>query len=223
MANASPRAIARHLIATRGRLFAEELGIDLAANTPEALFSWLVAALLFSARISADIAAAAAEALIEEGWTTAEALAAAGWEARTRALNRSGYARYDESTSRMLGDTAALLISRYGGDLRMLRELAGRKPAEERRLLKQFKGIGDVGADIFCREAQIIWDELYPFADRRALSAAQALGLGESARDLAKLVSRRDFPRLVAALVRTARVKDFAKICAAAHLTTGFR
>jgi len=216
MPRISSRAIARHLVQTRGRLFSEELGIDLAANTPEALFSWLVAALLFSARISADIALAAAAALIEQGWTTPEKMAGAGWEARTRALNRSGYARYDESTSRMLGDTCALTVARYGGDLRMLRESAGRDPEAERRLLKQFKGIGDVGADIFCREAQVSWDELYPFADARALTAARALGLGETARELATLVSKEAFARLVAALVRTALAKDFAAVREAA-------
>jgi endonuclease III len=211
MPRISSRAIARHLVQTRGRLFSEELGIDLAANTPEALFCWLVAALLFSARIGAGAALAAAEALFEEGWTTAERMAAAGWEARTRALNRSGYARYDESTSRMLGDASALIVEAHGGDLRKLRQAAGRKPEEERRLLKQFKGIGDVGADIFCREAQTVWDELYPFADARALAAARALGLGETAGELAGLVSKRDFPRLAAALVRTALAKDFAE------------
>jgi hypothetical protein len=43
----------------------------------------------------------------------------------------------------------------------------------ECKLLKEFKGIGDVGANIFCREAQIAWDELYPFADRKALVVSQ--------------------------------------------------
>lgn len=209
MPHTASRAIARHLVATRGRLFSDELGIDLAANTPEALFCWLVAALLFSARISAEIALAAAAALVEQGWTTAEGMQEAGWEARTRVLNQSGYARYDESTARMLGDTCALVIAAYGGDLRRLREAAGRAPEAERRLLKQFKGIGDVGAGIFCREVQVAWQELYPFADQRALNAARALGLGSSAQALAGLVSRQDFARLVAALVRTARAKDF--------------
>jgi len=53
--------------------------------------------------------------------------------------------------------------------------------------------------------------ELYPFADRRALAAAHELGIGESAGEPATLVPRRDFPRLVAALVRTARAKDFVE------------
>ena len=71
-------------------------------------------------------------------------------------------------------------------------------------LLKQFKGIGDVGADIFCREAQIVWDELYPFADRKALDTAHRLRLPTSGGGLARLVDRRDLPRLLAGLVRVA-------------------
>lgn len=51
-------------------------------------------------------------------------MAEATWRQRTDVLNRAGYARYDESTSRMLGDTAQLLLDRYRGDLRKLREEA---------------------------------------------------------------------------------------------------
>ena len=69
-------------------------------------------------------------------------------------------------------------------------------------MVKQFKGIGDVGADIFCREAQIAWDELYPFADRKALDIARRFRLPTSAGGLARLVDRRDLPRLLAGLVR---------------------
>jgi hypothetical protein len=112
----------------------------------------------------------------------------------------------------MLGDTAELLLREYDGDLRQLRERAGHDPAEERRLLKQFKGIGDVGADIFCRKIQGVWDELYPFADRKALAAAAKLGLGRDPAALAKLVPRKDFPRLVAALVRTSLAKDYEAV-----------
>jgi hypothetical protein len=72
----------------------------------------------------------------------------------------------------MLGDTARVLLDRYAGDLRTLREEAGGRPEQERALLKQFKGIGDVGADIFLREVQAVWDEVRPFVDRRARAGA---------------------------------------------------
>ncbi len=123
-------------------------------------------------------------------------------EQRAKTLNEAGYARYDERTSTMLEDMAQLLLDRYGGDLRKLREEDDREPQRERKLLKEFKGIGDVGADIFFREAQVAWEELFPFADRRALEGAKELGLEDEAEALLRLVGDRDLPRLVAALVR---------------------
>ncbi len=94
------------------------------------------------------------------------------------------------------------MLGRHGGDLRKLREEAGREPERERKLLKEFNGIGDVGADIYFRKAQVAWEELFPFADRRALEGAKELGLGDDAEALLRLGGDRDFPRLVAALVR---------------------
>src|SRR5690606_14135422 len=216
MAGPSRDRIVEALLERHGQTYAAELGIDLERNTPSVLYRWLCAATLLSARIGAKIAMQAARALAEQGWTTAQKMAETTWEERTRVLNQAGYARYDESTSRMLGDTARMLLDEYGGDLRRLREAAGRDPARERALLKECKGIGDVGADIFCREAQIAWDELYPFADRRALEAAARLGLEDDAARLAKRVPREDYPRLLAALVRTDLADDFAGVLDAA-------
>lgn len=202
MAKPSEREIVRVLIERHGRTFAQELGIPVENNTPSPLFRLLCASLLFSARIGAQIAAKAAEALAERGWTTPEKMADSTWEERAGTLNEAGYARYDERTSTMLGDSAQQLLDRYGGDLRKLREEAGREPERERELLKEFKGIGDVGADIFFREAQVAWGELFPFADRRALEGARKLELGDDTGALVGLVGEEDFPRFVAALVR---------------------
>lgn len=81
------------------------------------------------------------------------------------------------------------LLEDYKGDLRNLREEAGRDPKRERTLLKRLKGIGDVGVDIFFREVQAAWDELVPFADKRVMKAARQLGLGNNATDLHKMPS----------------------------------
>lgn len=129
-------------------------------------------------------------------------MAAASWEDRARVLNEAGYARYDERTSSMLAETSELLLDRYRGDLRRLRAEADHDPAGERRLLKQFKGVGDVGVDIFFREVQRPWSELYPTADRRALKAAERLGLGQDVGDLGRLADGDDLVRLVSGLVR---------------------
>ena len=199
-----------------GQTYAAELGIDIEKNTPSPLFMLLCASLLYSARIRADAATQALKALFAEGWTTPQKMADTTWEQRVKVLNANGYARYDESTSRMLGDTVDLLLSEYDGDLRKLREAAERKPSKERRLLKGFTGIGDVGVNIFFREAQLAWPELYPFADKAALTAAKRLGLGETTESLAGMVDREDFPRLVAALVRVHLAKAYDDIAAVA-------
>jgi hypothetical protein len=185
------------------RTFAEELGIDVEANTPAAWFCLLVISMLSSARVGHAIALRSARVLIERGWTTPGKMAAASWEQRVNALDEGGYVRYDERTAAMLAQTAQMVVARYGGVLRRLRDEAGRDAAQERKLLKQFKGIGDVGANIVFREAQAGWPELYPFADERVLTAAKALGLPADANALAEMVrGRRQFARLVAALIR---------------------
>jgi hypothetical protein len=204
------------LLDLHGYTYAAEIGFDPGRNTPSPLFRLLCACMLFSARIGTNIAISAAKALADRGWTTAKKMADSTWAERAKTLNEAGYARYDEQTSRWLGETTELLLDRYRGDLRQLREAADRDPATERRLLKEFKGIGDVAVDIFFREIQGAWDELYPFADRRALDAAKALDLGNDAAALSTLVDREDFPRLVAALVRVRQADDADRVRRAA-------
>lgn len=185
-----------------GRTYADELNIHVERNTPSEWFKLLIFALLASTRISKNLSIRAAREVFREGWTTPKRMAAATWQQRVDVLDRAGYARYDESTSRYLDQTAHLLLDRYNGDLRQLREAAERHPDRERELLKEFKGIGDVGCDIFFRDAQAVWVELRPFADGRALNAAQQLGLGSRANELAKLVEDKEFVRLIGALAR---------------------
>lgn len=195
------RRVAEAVLARYPRSYAEQLGIR-ALDTPSPLFRLLVMALLMSARIRASVALNATRALFDHGWTTPRRLADATWEERTAVLNEAGYARYDERTSRMLGETCRLLLDRYHGDLRTLREQAGRDPGAERRLLTQCKGIGDVGVDIFFREVQRAWGEVYPFADARALRAAGRLHLGDGVRTLTRVARGEEFVRLVNALVQ---------------------
>ena len=211
------KATVEAVLQVNGQSYAGEVGADISRNTPSPLYRWLVASALLSARISQDIATDAAKALSKKGWRTPQKMADATWRQRTDTLNHAGYARYDESTSRMLGDGAALLLEKYDGDLRKLREEAERDPKQERKLIKEFKGIGDTGADIFFREAQIVWDEIYPFADKKSLAAARKLGLPGTAKGLSKLVSKKEFPRLLSALVRTDLAKQYDEVKACAR------
>lgn len=163
----------------------------------------LILTTLLSTRISASIAVAAAREIFEAGWRTPRSMADAAWGDVVDALGRAHYRRYDESTATALREGAELLIERWHGDLRRLRSDADGDGDKIRELLQDFPRIGPVGADIFCREAQGIWEELRPAFDRRALAGAGMNQLPEDPVRLAELVETEDLPRLAAALVRS--------------------
>lgn len=200
---------ARVLLERRGQTYTEEAGIRL-ADRPGPLYQLLVLATLLSARIRAGVAVAAARELFAAGYRTPSAMEAATWQDRVDALGRGHYRRYDERTATLLGTGARLCLDRWQGDLRRLHHTAPGQPAQLRRLLTAFPGIGPAGADIFLREAQAVWPDLRPFADRRALSGAERLGLPQTPRRLAGLVSEAEFGRFASALVRVALGEESA-------------
>jgi hypothetical protein len=59
--------VAEVLLKRYGRSYCEELGIPIERNTPSLLFRWLCATVLFSIRISANLAVRGAKALTEHG------------------------------------------------------------------------------------------------------------------------------------------------------------
>ena len=198
------KQIARALLARHGRTFSEDAGISL-EDKPSPLWQLLVLSLLLSARISADIAVAAARELFQAGYRTPQKMRDATWQQRVDALGRGHYRRYDERTSTQLGELADAVLSDYGGDLRSMR---GSSVAELEKRLQRFKGIGPTGAAIFCREVQGVWRHVAPYVDKRAADGAERLGLPRSAERLAALVCADDLPRLVAGCVRAASDKD---------------
>jgi hypothetical protein len=169
------------------------------------LYQTLVLAILLSARIKADVAVAAARAVFDAGMRDPRSMADASWQQRVDALGKGGYRRYDERTSTLLGRGAELLLERYGGDLRRLRD----EPDPKRALL-DIPGIGPTGADIFLRDVQGVWPEFAPYIDRKALDGARRLGLPASPEKLGGLVQGRQMPRLADGLVHAALDKPLA-------------
>lgn len=134
-----PESLVKVLLDRFGATSAEQAGIQL-ADKPAPLYELLVLATLLSARISGDIAVAAAKELFDAGYRTPQRMRQASWQDRVDALGRGGYRRYGERTSTMLDEAAALLLDRWHGDLRQLHDDAGGKPKRIRELLTEFKG-----------------------------------------------------------------------------------
>ncbi|MEU9980645.1 endonuclease [Streptomyces sp. NPDC050856] len=209
MGGSGHRATVRALLDRHGRTYAEEAAIRL-GDTPQPLYQLLVLAHLLSARIRAATAVAAARALFDAGLRDARRMRDATWRQRVAALGEGGYRRYDERTATQLGKAAELVLDRYGGDLRRLREKAGGDPDAVGALLQEVPGIGPAGAAIFLREVQGVWPDCAPYLDGKALDGAERLGLPADPGELAALVGRAELPALAAALVRAALDRSVA-------------
>jgi hypothetical protein len=197
----------RDLMDRHGATYAEDAGITL-RDKPSPLYELLVLTTLFSVPIKADVAVAAARELFTAGWRTPERMLASTWQQRVDALGRGHYKRYDESTATYLAQSAQRVVDEYGGDLRRMRERStpdGKSTVDVemlRQALREFPRIGETGAHIFCREVQVVWPDLRPYFDSRALDAASHLGLPTEPGRLGALVRAEDTGTLAAALVR---------------------
>lgn len=189
--------MARALLDEAGTTYAEQAAIRL-ADKPAPLYRLLVLSVLLSTRIKSEIAVSAARELADFG--TPQKMRNATWQQRVDALGRGHYVRYDESTATALGQGAEMLINDFHGDVRRFR--AQDDPEQTRRNLQMVPKLGPVGADIFCREAQMVWPELRPYFDKKALSGAEKLGLPKDSQALAGYVEGAETARLAAALVR---------------------
>lgn len=195
-------SIVRELLARHGRLYAEDAGIKL-ADRPGPLYQLLVLATLLSAPIPAETAVAAASELFAAGYRSPKAMSEASWQDRVDALGRGHYRRYDERSATMLGDGAELLVGKWHGDLRRLRDDAGGEADGIASRLTEFPGVGPTGASIFLREVQEVWPSVAPYVDAKVTSGAHRVRLPADRESLAGLLAASGQPaRLAAALVR---------------------
>ena len=192
------------MLKVAGTTYAEEAGIAL-RDKPMPLFQLLVLCMLASKPIDATIATQAARELFRAGLKTPKSVLAANRDTMITAFGRAHYVRYDESSATRLADIAATVRDEYGGDLRRLADK--RDVSVVKRLLKQFKGIGDTGADIFLREVQDVWSWVRPHFDQRATAAAREIGLPTDPHELGALAPRTT-AKLAAALVRVSLDDD---------------
>ena len=156
--------------------YPEELGLDL--SQPEDRFRWLLASVLFSKRISAEIAKRTFQRFEAEGLLSPESLLSAGWDRLVEVLDAGGYVRYDFSTASNLLSLAESLKSKYGSLEELYSQAKDSQDLEKK--LQEFKGIGPTTASIFLRELRGVWEMARPQVSPLAQQAATKLGLEET-------------------------------------------
>ncbi len=164
------------IVAAVGGRFSRELGIDLDESRSDAIFQWLLASVLFGARISETIVKHTFRAFEEAGVLTPEEIERTGWDGLVSILDRGGYVRYDFKTATKLLDLCRTLRERYSGDLgRLYAEASDPRDLEE-RLKALAKGIGSVTVNIFLREMRGIWQKARPLPSDLVMLAAGNIG-----------------------------------------------
>jgi endonuclease III len=153
--------------------YSDELDLDL--TKPEDRFKWFLVCVLFAKRISAETAKETYLRFEQEELTSPDAILEAGWNRLVEALDSGGYTRYDFSTATNLLGIAKSLKEKYGDLERLHSESISPTDLETR--LKEFKGVGPVGVNIFLRELRGIWEKAKPSPSPMAVATAQRIGL----------------------------------------------
>ncbi|KAF4775029.1 hypothetical protein HER10_EVM0005857 [Colletotrichum scovillei] len=195
-------------------------------------FQNLVAALLLSKPISHRLGLRTINTLLNPpfGLRTPRDLDEAGFEGRRKVMWEAR-TQHKEKTAVQLGDLVEGVRKICGGadgdgegdgegeesegdveKMTALREMVKGMEAKEAQkkvekvLTDGIKGVGPTGAGIFLRRVQEEWEEVFPYADKRALEAAVEFGIieeGDGGKELANVVEgeRGKFVRMLDVLV----------------------
>ncbi len=160
------------------KTFAEELDIDLKRGDEQEVFKWFLAAILFGARISMEIAKKTYKQFHNENLITPDAILNAGWDKLVEVLDAGGYVRYDFSTADKLLEVMKLLYEKYNGKLNKVHAVA-KDSKDLEILLQEFRGVGPMTTNIFLRELRGIWGKANPNLSPLVKKIAQKLGISE--------------------------------------------
>ena len=179
-------------------LYSEELGIELAGNTDRELFKWLLASVLFGARISETIAKHTYQSFARYHLLTPHKILDVGWDFLVNPIMaEGGYVRYDGKTSTTMLKICEMLITEYDGSLLTLHDRARDNQDLEARL-DRFYGIGPTTVNIFLRELRPYWKKSNPEPLPIVIEAARQLELDLSRYDRESMA----FTRIEAGLIR---------------------
>ncbi|MEM4390031.1 MAG: hypothetical protein QXG98_05210 [Candidatus Micrarchaeia archaeon] len=197
------RGAIEKLLREHGRLFSEELGIDLASGRMGEVFKWFLAAILFAAPIRAESAARTYREFERRGVLSPQKILATGWDGLVQILDAGGYTRYDFKTADKLLEVMGKLMKDYGGDLNRLHAAASDARDLEARIMGLGKGIGPATVSIFLREMRGLWKKADPAPTALERMAARRLGIPLAR--LLKALPPRKAAKLQAALARVGR------------------
>jgi hypothetical protein len=176
MEETSAMEIFAGLVARLKGRFAGQLGIEVKAG-PGARQQWFLAAILYGARISGELAARTYLVFASRGIYSPEDILAQGWDNLVVLLDEGGYARYDFKTATKLLKVMETLRERYRGDLEEVHRVAADPQDLENRLMALAPGIGPATVNIFLRELRGVWAKAAPPLGPLAQAAAEHLGL----------------------------------------------
>ncbi|KAE8146404.1 hypothetical protein BDV25DRAFT_162585 [Aspergillus avenaceus] len=154
------------------------IGMDPLTATPNTLLAMVIDAMLKSRPISHDLSQRAVNKVIEVGYHDIQKLGDSSWDERTMVLKDGGYNRYREQGATDLGELAHLIGDKYDGDLNNLLEKAHHDRESVRKLIKEVRGLGDLGVELFLNNVQSVWPDMAPFVDGRSLKTADEVGIG---------------------------------------------
>ena len=131
-------------------IHAADLGIHLDKGSPQSLYRWLVASMLFGRPVQQTVGAEAYRALMRHKLTSPRKYAEFDREELRAILDEAHYARIDYVMTDELQETMRGIVDEYGSVSRLVRSSESRKHLSER--LQEFKGIGPKTVEIFLRD-----------------------------------------------------------------------
>ncbi|MCX8146854.1 MAG: hypothetical protein N3D84_00070 [Candidatus Woesearchaeota archaeon] len=207
MKNTSSIAQVNYIIKNFGKLYSEELKINLKSKKESEVFKWFLASILFGKPIREQQAMNTYKVFALKKVTTPNAILKTGWNGLVKLLDMGGYVRYDFSTATKLLEVCKELKEKYGILTNMHNNAKDSEDLEKK--VMEFKGIGPITANIFLREMRGIWKKANPEPAKIVKDTAKKLGIS-----LNKFNRRtKYFARLECGLFRFGKVKQKNKKC----------
>jgi endonuclease III len=166
--------------------YSQEMRLNL--EKQEDRFKWFLVSILFSKRISSEIAKKTYKQFEVEGIVTPEAIINSGYDKLVEVLDAGGYVRYDFSTASNLLSMAKKLKQKYGSLDNLYLQAKDSKDLEIK--LSEFKGVGPTTVNIFLRELKSVWEKANPPPSPLAKKVIDILGLKEEVLNEPSLESR---------------------------------